>query len=208
MVFLWSLQEAFNKKLGGYIVKGENSGSIDSLMTHFTVGSLGASDLASINDLFNQYEENLSELPEVRVVDLTVDNAQIEQELLNLKQEALEKSEALKNSLAKIVLNEEERIKYEEEVLVEKNKLAQELSEASRANKKLKEENQNLLNLQSDVQDDMKSLSDLQKRRKDDQISFDIFKSLPRQEVQYQKDGELGSFGGTYGGRFGEGGKT
>ena len=150
MVFLWSLQEAFNKKLGGYIVKGEDSGSISSLMKHFTVGSLAAADLASISDLFNQYEQNLSELPEVRVVDLTVDNdAQMEQELHDMKQEALEKSEALKNSLAKIVLNEEERKNYEEEVLLERNKLAQELSEASRVNKELKQENENLINLQS-----------------------------------------------------------
>ena len=52
MAFLWSLQEAFNQKLGGYIVKTEDSGSIDSLMTHFPVGSLNASNLEKIDELF------------------------------------------------------------------------------------------------------------------------------------------------------------
>ena len=92
--------------------------------------------------------------------------------------------------------------------MVEKNKLAQELSEASKANKKLKEENQKLLTLQDGVQNEMQSLSDLQQRRKDKQISFDIFQSLPKHEVQFQKDGGSRSLWGTYGCRFGEGGKT
>ena len=78
--------------------------------------------------------------------------------------------------------------------MLERNKLAQELSEASRVNKELKEENENLINLQSVCQNQMKSLSDVQKRRKDEKISFDLFKSLPKEEVQYQKDGELGTY--------------
>ena len=129
MVFLWSLQEAFNKKLAAYIVKGEDRESISSLMKHFSVGSIAAADLASISDLFNKFEENLSELSEVEMVDLTVDD---------------DAQEALKKSLAKLILNEDERRVYESEALLERNKLDQELLQSSRRNDELMKENQNL----------------------------------------------------------------
>ena len=143
MVFLWSLQEAFNKKLGAYIVKGEDSESISSLMKHFSVGSLAAADLALISDLFHKFDENLSKLSEVEMVDLTVDD---------------DAQEALKKSLAKLLLNEDERRVYESDALLESNKLDQELLQSSRRNDELMKENQNLKNLQSVCQEQMKSL--------------------------------------------------
>ena len=79
-------------------------------------------------------KKNLSAVSDVKVVDLTGDDVQKEQELHNLKQEAVVTSEALQNSLAEIVFNEEQSIKYKEEVVAEKKKLAQELSESSKAN--------------------------------------------------------------------------
>ena len=73
----------------------------------------------------------------------------------------------------------------------EKTKLAHKLSEASKANKKLRKENQNLLNLQDGVKNDMKNLSDHHKRR----VPIDIFKSLPKQ-VQFKRSNcEDGSYG-------------
>ena len=49
----------------------------------------------------------------------------MEQELNIAKQEALEKSEELRKSLAKIVFNEDEKKNYQEEVLLERKRLAE-----------------------------------------------------------------------------------
>ena len=49
---------------------------------------------------------------DVQVVNLTDYDEQKEQELLKLRQEAMEMSKELQNSLAKIVFNEEESVKY------------------------------------------------------------------------------------------------
>ena len=40
--FLWILQDAFNTKLGGHIVKNEESASMESLISYFPVGSIDA----------------------------------------------------------------------------------------------------------------------------------------------------------------------
>ena len=179
MVFLWSLQEAFNKKLAAYIVKGEDTESISSLMKHFSVGSIAAADLASISDLFNKFEENLSELSEVEMVDLTVDD---------------DAQEALKKSLAKLLLNEDERRVYESDALLERNKLDQELLEASRITDELRKENENLKNLQSVCEQQMESLMVVQKKRKEEKTSFDLFGKLPKKEVQYQSGDQSRSY--------------
>ena len=125
----------FQQKLAGYLVKGENTGLASPFMGQFTVGSLGAADLASISELLEEYEKNILDIPEDEVIDLTVENAQMEQELNIAKQEALEKSEEIRKSLAKIVFNEEEKKSYQEEVLLERERLAEKLSEARRVKK-------------------------------------------------------------------------
>ena len=178
-MFLCSLQEAFDKKLATYIVKSEDTETISSLMGHFSVGSVAAADLALISDLFHKFDENLSKLSEVEMVDLTVDD---------------DAQEALKKSLAKLILNEDERRVYESEALLERNKLDQELLQSSRRNDELMKENQNLKNLQSVCQEQMKSLMVDEKKRKEDKTSFDLVGNLPQKEVHYQNGNQDGSY--------------
>ena len=163
-------------------------------MTYFPVGSIDAQNVAKINKLLNEYEENFVALPDVKVIDLTGDDVQKEQELHDLKQKAVVTSKALQKSLADIVFNEEQSIKYKKEADAEKKKLAQELSESNKANEELKEENQKLLNLQDGAQSKMQKLAELEERRKVEQFPVDIFQSLP--DGKYQKeDGKVGFFG-------------
>ena len=107
LVFLNSLQEAFDKNLASYIVKSEHTDTISSLMEHLSIGSVAAADLSLISDLFDKFDKNLleakivrSQCSEVELIDLTGDdNEQMKQKLHNLEQKVLDRSDALKESL-------------------------------------------------------------------------------------------------------------
>ena len=117
LVFLDSLQEAFDKNLACYIVKSEDKNIISSIMEILSVGSVAATDLAEISKLFDKFDQNILEAKNVKsqvsaaeLIDLTVDsNAQMKQKLYSLEQEVLNRSEALEESLAKLILSEDER---------------------------------------------------------------------------------------------------
>ena len=136
-----------------------------------------------------------SQCSEVELIDLTGDdNAQMKQKLLNLEQKVLDRSDALKESLAKLILNEDERKVYEYEVLEERTKLDKELLLVNRRNDELKRENVNLKNLQSDCQQQMKLLMEVDKKRNEDKNSFELFGSLPQKEVHFQNGDKAGTY--------------
>jgi FtsZ-binding cell division protein ZapB len=78
------------------------------------------------------------------------------------------------------------RITYESEALFERNKLDQELLKASRVNNELKKENENLKNLRSACQKQMKSLLVVQNKRKDEKTSFNL-EALNRKKSNIRK---------------------
>ena len=125
---------------------------------------------------------------------MTGDDVQKEQELRDLKKEAVENSEALQKKLAEIVFNDEQSKQYKKEAASEKMKLAQELSELNKANEELEVENQRLIKLQDGAQSKMKKIVEVQERRKGELTPIDMFQSIPT-SVEFQRgDGTFGSY--------------
>ena len=58
LMFLWKLQEAFDKNLASYIVKCEDKEFYSSLMGEFFAGSVAADNLAKISDLLDEFDQN------------------------------------------------------------------------------------------------------------------------------------------------------
>ena len=69
------------------------------------------------------------------------------------------------------------------------------MSESSKANEKLKLENQRLLNLQDGAQSKMQKLAELQERRKVELSPVDIFQSIPSSVEFQREDGTFESYG-------------
>ena len=109
--FLWILQDAFNTKLGGHIVKKEESASMESLISFFPVDSINAQNVEKVNELLNEYEKNFVAFTDIEVIDLTGEDLEKEQKFLKLRQETAVANEALQKSLADIVLNKEQHKK-------------------------------------------------------------------------------------------------
>ena len=193
MQFLWALQDAFNNRLGRHIGKTEESGSIDTLMEYFPVDSIDASNVATITQLLSEYEKNFTAPAGHELVNLTDDDVKKEQELRDLKKEAVENSEVLQKNLAEIVFNEEQSKQYKKEAAAEK-KLAQELSELNKVNEELEVENERLIKLQDGVQNNMKKIVEVQERRKGELTPIDMFQNIPTSVEFERKDGTFGSY--------------
>jgi hypothetical protein len=194
MQFLWALQDAFNNRLGSHIVKSEESGSIDTLMEYFPVDSIDASNVATITQLLSEYEKNFTAPAGHELVNLTDDDVKKEQELRDLKKQAVENPEVLQKKLALIVFNDEQSKQYQKEAVAEKMKLAHELSELNKVNEELEVENKRLIKLQDGVQNNMKKIVEVQERRKGELTPIDMFQSIPT-SVEFQRcDGTVGAY--------------
>ena len=195
--FLWKLQDAFNTKLGGHIVKNEKNDSMESLVSFFPVDSLDAHHVRKVNELLTEYEKNFVALTHNEVIDLTGDDLEKEQKFLKLKQETADANEALQKSLADIILSKEQYQNYRKEAHIKRKKLDQKLSESTEAIEKLKKENQELKKLkemEDCAQVKMQKLVESDKKRKNALTPIDLFKSLP--DVQFEKeDGKVGAYG-------------
>ena len=114
-------------------------------MEYFPVDSIDASNVETITQLLSEYEKNFTAPAGHELVDLTDDDVKKEQELRDLKKEAVENSEALQKRLAEIVFNDEQSKQYQKEAVAEKMKLAHELSELNKVNEELEVQNQRLI---------------------------------------------------------------
>ena len=74
----------------------------------------------------------------------------------------------------------------------ERTNLDQELLLVNRINDDLKKENENLRNLQSDCQ--MKLLVEADKKRKEENSTFDLFGSFPQKEVHFKNGDKVGKY--------------
>ena len=79
---------------------------------------------------------------------------------------------------------------YEDEVQLEKTIVDEELWQAVQKNKELSEENESLMNQQNVCKEQMKLLQEAEDKRKKEKDCFDIFGSLPQEELVWKHGGE------------------
>jgi hypothetical protein len=180
--FLWEVQSSIHQKLGGHIVKGEGADSFKALENFFPVGSLDAANVKEVHRLLSEYESTHKPLPFVhnQIIDLTCDDLEEKLRSLELEKEVFEVNEKLQKQLAVVCLGEKEYEEFKKHSILEKKKVSDKLSHATKSirdlelqNNELKEEKR----LAASVSLDMKKLEANVKKDKLTQI--DMFADIP-----------------------------
>ena len=199
--FLWEIQGAFYKQLGGHIVKSEGNDPFKSLESFFPVGSLNAENVKTVHKLLKDYESNYVALPRDQIIDLTGDCLIENQRILKLKKKISEGNENLQAQLAAVCLSKSEFEEFKKESKIEKNSMDQKLSQATQAMKDLEQENRELKEekrMAASARVDMQKLAVDVKKNKE-LVQIDMFANIPSFEpgqVKYDAgNGKSGQYG-------------